>query len=188
MPKRKSDDSKINLIPQKGFETTEGGRILLWLLSSFRIVVIVTEIVVMIAFLVRFGLYSQNTSLTSEVKQKQDYISSEASFEKDFRAIQTKLKIFTTIANTNNFMSNYLANISSHIPNDIVLKSVTYDQKKLSITATSPSEVSIAQFLANLQSVSELNSAAIEEIAPDVANISLLSFVISVPLSSNPTQ
>ena len=47
---------EINLLPQKGFEATTAGRILAWILSTFRIIVIITELLVMVAFLSRFWL------------------------------------------------------------------------------------------------------------------------------------
>ena len=57
---------QVNLLPEKGFTSTTTGRVLTWILSTFRIIVIVTEIIVMIAFLSRFWLDAQNTDLSEE--------------------------------------------------------------------------------------------------------------------------
>ncbi len=46
----------INLLPQEEFAVSTLGRILAWLMSTFRYIVIAVEMVVMLAFLSRFWL------------------------------------------------------------------------------------------------------------------------------------
>src|SRR3989304_5055627 len=90
-------EEQINLLPEKGFEQTTTGRILTWILSSFRIIVIVTEIIVMIAFLSRFWLDAQNTDLTEELQQKQAVLSASKAFDAEFKDTQKRLKVFTDL-------------------------------------------------------------------------------------------
>ena len=91
--KQKSKKEEINLLPQKGFASTTAGRILAWILSTFRIIVIVTEIIVMVAFLSRFWLDAQNTDLDEEITQKQALIAASLGFEKRFKQTQSVVPV-----------------------------------------------------------------------------------------------
>lgn len=82
MPARKKKTKAINLLPQEAFAKTTLGRTLTWLLSTFRIIVISVEMVVVVAFLSRFWLDARITDLNDELKQKQAVITSLATFEK----------------------------------------------------------------------------------------------------------
>ena len=61
--------SRINLLPQEEFAASTLGRILAWILSTFRILVIMTELIVILAFLSRFWLDARTTDLNEEIKQ-----------------------------------------------------------------------------------------------------------------------
>ena len=89
---------RINLLPQEEFEASVLGRILRWAMGTFRIIVIITEMIVMGAFLSRFWLDAQNSDLNDQIKISSAQISSQASFEKKFRDVQTKLKIYKDIS------------------------------------------------------------------------------------------
>jgi hypothetical protein len=89
MPKNKT----INLLPQEEFESSIIGRILRWAMGTFRIIVIITEIIVMGAFLSRFWLDAQNSTLSDGIKIKSSQIQSLADIEKEFRNIQSKLNM-----------------------------------------------------------------------------------------------
>ena len=93
MAKNKS----INLLPQEEFDTSLLGRTLKWAMGSFRIIVILTEMVVMAAFLSRFWLDAQNSDLNDSIKTATAQIQAQSSFEKEFRGIQQKLTIFKQI-------------------------------------------------------------------------------------------
>ena len=82
---------QINLLPQEEFAASTLGRVLNWLLTTFRYIVIVTEIVVMTAFLSRFWLDAKSTDLNELIKQKQAVIAASADFEKEFRLTKDNL-------------------------------------------------------------------------------------------------
>ena len=65
MPAKK--EPEINLLPQEEFEGSVIGRILKWGLSTFRIIVIIVEMVVMAAFLSRFWLDAKNSDLNEDI-------------------------------------------------------------------------------------------------------------------------
>ena len=82
--------NQINLLPSRGLGSSTAGRVLSWILSTFRIIVIVTEIIVMVAFLSRFWLDAQNTDITEEMTQKQAVLAASLDFERKFKETKEK--------------------------------------------------------------------------------------------------
>ena len=90
MPKKKT--SVINLLPQEEFRKSPVGRILHWATTTFRTIVIITELIVIVAFLSRFSLDAKNADLNDIVRQNQSIIESYKDFEIEFRQIQQRIK------------------------------------------------------------------------------------------------
>lgn len=114
----------INLLPQEEFDVSVVGRVLKWAMGTFRIIVIVTEMVVMGAFLSRFWLDAQNSDLNDAIAIKTAQISAQSDFENQFRAIQNKLSIFKQLA-TAPQSSDKLNVIASKVPTDVVMSGMS---------------------------------------------------------------
>lgn len=171
-------ESQINLLPQKEFASSTLGRILNWVLSTFRIIVIVTEIIVMIAFLSRFWLDAKNTDLNDEIKQKQAFLAASLPFEKDFKDTQKRLAIFSNIANEKPLISGVLNQISSFLPPDVLLNSTSFNGKSVEIAGLTQNETSIQQFVVNLQSGDFLQNVALSEVMSSEKEAYLMSFKV----------
>lgn len=150
MAARKSK-AQINLLPQEEFAGTTFGRTLKWAMSTFRIIVIVTEMVVMVAFLSRFWLDARNADLNDLIKQKSAVLLASAEFEKEFKGIQKKLKIFSSLSGDVGTASSTLGTITSLLPSDIFLVTYSFNSKSAQIKGVAQNEVSIAQFIVNLE-------------------------------------
>ena len=86
----------INLVKSDKGETVE--RVINWLLSIGRILVIVTELVALGAFLWRFGLDQQLIDLHSKIKQKQAIVEAFKKNEEEYRNLQDRLSIAASFA------------------------------------------------------------------------------------------
>lgn len=162
--KNKKEEDSINLLPEKGFARTTRGRVLIWLLSTFRVIVIVTELVVVMAFLSRFFLDAKNNDLTDTLKQKKALLVAAQSFESEFKDYQSRLTIYSGIENQNVDLTSTLKTITSYAPSDIFLDSINISNGALVIIGLSQSERSIQQFSVNLESTSLFTNLAIAEI------------------------
>lgn len=182
----RSSKEQINLLPLKGFETTTAGRVLAWILSTFRIIVIVTELIVMIAFLSRFWLDAQNTDLNEEIQQKQAILIASSSFENEFKDIQKRLSVFSEFSQSNGKISQSLKTITSYLPSDLYLTSLRYSGESFEIQGASPNEKSIQQLAVNLQSGTNFGQVAIAEIRSNAKDPYLLEFKITASLSNQP--
>jgi Tfp pilus assembly protein PilN len=160
MPKNKA----INLLPQEEFNISTTGRILKWATGTFRIIVIITEMVVMGAFLSRFWLDAENSNLKDSIKIKTAQVAAQADLEKKFRDIQSKLNIFGQIAGSQN-TSKRIEQIVSVLPPDIALSGVSVSDDSTQVKGTSPSDIEIAQFVANLQADKTIKNVDLEQVS-----------------------
>lgn len=170
--------AKINLLVRAGFSDSAAGRILAWVLTSFRIIVIVTEILVMLAFLSRFWLDARNTDLDEEIKQKQAVLSASQPFEKEFKDTQARLKMFTEFVKREDIKSKAMDAITSSLPPDSLLEIVMFSENGVEIKGASPSERSIQQFLVNLDAVELFKDIVLGEITATENN--LLIFGVNI--------
>ncbi|OGM21754.1 hypothetical protein A2714_02665 [Candidatus Woesebacteria bacterium RIFCSPHIGHO2_01_FULL_38_9] len=176
---------KINLLPQKGFEATTTGRLLAWVLSTFRIIVIVTEIIVMIAFLSRFWLDAQNADLNEEIEEKKAVLMASANQEKEFRDTQKRLSIFSNTVSLQGTAPNALQKIVSYLPDDLFLTQVTFDKSAFNIEGATPSEQSIQQFVVNLNASGSFSEVFLQSIQSETKDSNLLIFKISATLTKS---
>lgn len=173
---------KINLLPQKEFERSTLGRILKWAVSSFRIIVIVTEMIVMAAFLSRFWLDATNSDLNDTILQKKAIITSFTETENKFRTFQKQIDIFTKITSLTQ-KSEYLNLITSLTPADVILNSISDSEDSVQIIGYSGSEQNISQFIKNLSSAGKFKDVSLNKIDSSEDNSSAIVFTIRAGIS-----
>lgn len=140
----------ISLIPREGFEYTTTGRVLGWAVSAGRVIVVITELVVILAFLSRFWLDRQLTNLNEQIKQRVTLIHASENFEQQFRTTQSKLATFTQITQAPNSPA-ILEQILNLVPQDVVATQALIDRSRAQITGLALSERGLATFMKNLE-------------------------------------
>lgn len=181
MPAKKIKQ-EINLLPEVDFEYSTKGRIISWLLGTFRIIVILTELVVVSAFFLRFGLDSKASDLSDEIEQKKSLITSYSVTEKTFRDVQTRIDMYSKNTKTNRMYSVYLSDINKSVPQDIFLTSVTLNEKELTIEGNASTEKAIQLLMANTQSFDYVEAVYITKLEQNKENIALNFFTLKVLL------
>lgn len=129
----KPKGSRINLLFKEGFEHTTGGRVLNWAVSAGRAIVVLTEVVVIVAFLSRFWLDRTLTNLNEDNDKKRAQVELSKSFEADFRDVQMRLASYKTITSRNFKVSNVVEEVGQYLPEDIVLTSVTVTEDNVEL-------------------------------------------------------
>lgn len=150
MAARTTKSRSINLLPIGEFEASTTGRVLHWMLTTFRVIVITVELVVISGFLSRFWLDLQNSDLGDEIIQKEALIKSYSSFEQEFRQIQKRLEVYSFVSAANRNLSPALDTITPQLPADVQIISIEKNASKVTINAASLSEQSISQFVNQL--------------------------------------
>ncbi len=155
---------EVNLLPQGEFEKSTAGRILKWILTTFRGLVIIVELIVIAGFLARFYLDVRHTDLNDEIEEKEEIIKSQSQFESEFRLTQERLNIFKEASSEKNNFLPLLEGITQSLPGDTKLKSITKKSGLVELTGASLSETSIEQFIVNLQSKFQTKDIAVTSI------------------------
>ncbi|MBI4028999.1 MAG: PilN domain-containing protein [Candidatus Blackburnbacteria bacterium] len=140
---------KINLILKEGFENSTVGKVLTWSLSVGRVIVILTELVVILAFLSRFWLDKTLTDLNESNTSKRKQIEASANFEANFRSIQDRLKNYQKYASKTND-DTLVAKIASLLPSDVTLTKINLSNKDFQISGVSLSEAGLSGFMKGL--------------------------------------
>lgn len=171
---------QINLLPQEEFAASTKGRILTWFLSTFRIVVVATQVLIMAAFLSRFWLDVTSADLSDEIEQKQRVVEAFREFESDFKNTQKKLRIISNLSEQDSNTTSILNEISSRLPSDIYLTTYSFEENEVKIKGLSPRESSIAQAIVNLQEIEGFDSVKLTQLDTEEGLSSLLVFGITL--------
>lgn len=161
---KKEARNQINLLPQEEFDASTMGRVLKWLLGTFRYIVIGTEMIVMVAFLSRFWLDSRSNDLVDAINQKRAVIASYSTFEGQFRTTQKNLKIYKDFTASNNFLNPVVANIAASVPQNTILTEITITGTKISIQAQAVDGTSASGFINNLISANYLQNVSLASV------------------------
>lgn len=175
--------NRINLLPQDEFQSSTFGRILKWALSSFRIMVIVTELIVMSAFLSRFWLDAKNSDLNDELNVSKAQVQAYSDVENEFRLYQKKLDISKKLY-LESKNGNLVADITKLMPEDLVLSSIQKNEGDIQLKAISLSERSVAQFLINLGGLKSLSDVTLSQVASSVDNSFATTFTMDAKLNN----
>ncbi len=155
---------QINLLPKSSFDDSPFGRVLVWLTTTFRVMVIITELIVLAAFLSRFWLDARNSDLNTEIKQKQAQILASANFENEFRQTQKKLDIYSQLIKNEGLLQETITAIQNSLVPETYLTRIAFSENNtLTIEGISATELGIAQFATNLKAKSGIKNAYIKE-------------------------
>lgn len=170
--------NQINLLPEEELQKTTSGKIILWVLTTFRTIVIVTELIVMSAFLSRFWLDAQNADLTERIDQNKNTILDYAKLEADFKSTQKKLEYFRNLSDAGKTADESLKASISSLPEDVFLSSLSFGGTSVEILGSTPSEKSIQQFIVNLNSRGTFATVNLIDMRSDQFSPDLLNFKI----------
>lgn len=171
---------RINLLPQEEFAASTLGRILAWILSTFRILVIMTELIVILAFLSRFWLDARTTDLNEEIKQKQTIVSASSGFEKEFRRAQKRLDIYSEMTLEDKPATALVNTVSSYLPAEAFLVSISQIGSEVQIKGKSFTERAIAQFIANLESSNLFQEVSLSQVDTSQREAATLVFALKL--------
>ena len=161
---------EISLLPNEENSNTLIARILRWLTTVGRVIIIFTELIVISAFLSRFWLDRKNSDLSEIIRQQTAILASTKDFEADYRSLQERLKY---ISNFYKSQPKYVDNLNSLIqslPDGIFFRSLTLnsDPKTSQIVAQvelySYQEDSIVDFITNLKLNPDISSVDVQKI------------------------
>lgn len=147
MPAKDLPFSKINLVPKDEFERSFLGKALRWALTAGKSIVIVTEFVVILAFLSRFKFDRDLNDLNEVVLQKQAVVASFVETESRMKDIQARIDIIKRTDETTLGFGGTVDQLISSTPLDVSYDSIDVSRTSLNLKGVAGSEVGFSTLL-----------------------------------------
>ena len=170
----------INLLPKDPFESSSIGVILEWALAFGKWAVILTQLIVMAAFLWRFGLDRRLTNLGREIDQEKAVISSYSQIETDFLLAQKRIEFLKPAMATQSKIRETMQLIENLTPPDVWYEKLSVAETEVAMTAYSGSLSGFSRLLTALQRRPEFKSVIVSNIEDGGATGAELRFEIAL--------
>lgn len=154
-------ESGINLV---GENVNFVDRFITWAISIGRVVVILTEVIALLAFLYRFSLDRQLIDLHSKIKQEQAVVSYLKNDEDNFRNIQNRIGLAGKFGNiAKNYVKTF-GDIISFAPSGLTFNTVSVQEDRARLNFNTNSVSSLSEFVKTLRNYSKVASVVVEKI------------------------
>ncbi|MFA6249973.1 MAG: hypothetical protein WC686_00525 [Candidatus Shapirobacteria bacterium] len=166
MPAKK----EISLLPDSENVNSFSSRLLRWLTTAGRFVIVFTELIVICAFISRFWLDRKNSDLSEILRQQKAILESTQTFEKEYALLQQRLKFIKGFYQNQPKYSKQLYSLIESTPPDIVFQKMDLaaDTKTGKITANVDLEAfkeeSLVDFVTNLMVNPNIESVVVNTI------------------------
>ncbi len=151
----------INLLGSSQQEFSPIGRLITWITTYGRYIMITTEMIVLIAFISRFSLDRQLTDLNDEISQKQDIITANQDLEQHFKRTQDALIKIKVLLSQQVTYTNAIYTLHTLLPQGTYFQNLSISEGKVSSQVTSLTVQSFSQFLLNLSASKTLTNIEI---------------------------
>lgn len=159
--------SSINLLPKGSFEFSTAGKVLKWITTVGRVLVVLTEFVVLLAFISRFYFDRKLADLGDVLVQKEAQIAAYDEVETEMRKVLTKQGAVETFEGGGIGFSGVIESLSAVLPEGTVLDSVSLKDDDLTVSGKSPSEYGYAQFVNGLKKMPAVNKVTLKDTSFD---------------------
>jgi hypothetical protein len=151
-----SAKKEISLLPDEENPDSPSARLLQWITTVGRFVIVFTELIVICAFISRFWLDRKNSDYSDILRQQKAILESTQAFEKDYSLLQQRLKVIKDFYSKTPKYNSKIISLAESTPKDIIFNRlvVENDTDRKSIVAnielTSYKEEAIVDFITNL--------------------------------------
>ena len=172
----------INLLPKAKWEKGVFGKLLFWALHVGRYVVVFTELIVIGAFLFRFGLDKRLTDLNFGINQKKSAVEAYGDLESRWRRLQTQLKTVTTVQAESVNTGQVLDAVSQITPLDTSYNTININPEMVVLEGQTLSNVGLATLLAQAQNQPMFKEVTLETVSSAVDQSGLIAFRLTLSL------
>lgn len=160
----------MSFLPDEEDVNSLSARVIRWVTTVGRFVIVFTELIVICAFLSRFWLDRTNSDLSEVVRQQKAILESTSEFENDYAQLQRRLELIQKIYASQPEYQTKVDTLIQSTPSDINYNSLTIthdpDKKEVSaiINLSAYQESSIVNFITNLIANPKISSVDIKKI------------------------
>ena len=159
--------SSINLLPKDSFEFSAGGKALKWVTTAGRVLVVLTEFVVLLAFASRFYFDKKLDDLGEVLVQKEAQIMAYAEVETEMRKVLAKQSPIEASERGGLAFALKIDELTQVLPTGVVLDSLSVDKNGLNIVGKAQSEYGFAQFVSGIKKIPGVASINMKETSFD---------------------
>ncbi len=148
---------ELSLLPDAENPHSFSARAIKWVTTIGRWVIVLTELVVIVAFISRFWLDRKNSDLSEVIRQRQAILASTHEFEEEFKSFQQRLIYVRNFYQNQPTYDEKVDTLVKSTPNDLTYESISIkqDTKNSDITISASlfafNEESIVDFINNLK-------------------------------------
>jgi hypothetical protein len=135
-----------------------------WVLTIGRLIVIVTEVVAVIAFIYRFSLDEKLVNLHSAIKQKQNIVSVLRNDENKYRNLQDRIALAASFSEKGLKTSQTIKDIVGLIPSQTTINNLIINKDRINISINTVSVSSLSDFINSLKNYNSIKSISIDNI------------------------
>lgn len=158
---------EINLLQPTEFEESFGGKFLKWAVTTGRYIIILTEIVVIIAFFSRFKLDRDVSLLSDEIQGEVNVLDANSVLEANFRSTQVRVVAVGKLLSEQMQTTSLLESLTADSGGRVKVSSIGMVKDAITLTGQSTDEVNLGGFLTNLARNPRWKSVEVTEIAGD---------------------
>ncbi|MDP3998743.1 MAG: PilN domain-containing protein [bacterium] len=162
MPAEKLD---VNLIPQEESRKRNWEKFLRWVLNSGRYIIIGTEIIVLLAFFLRFKLDRDLKAVSNDVKNRQTIVESFGDLEEKTRFLQAELATISNLEKQSPPSTQVLNALALLTPPDVIFSQLNVSFPSVGLSATALSLGGFSSFLENLKHSKEFENISVVKVA-----------------------
>lgn len=165
---------ELSLLPDAENPYSFSAKVLKWSTTVGRWVIVLTELIVIVAFISRFWLDRKNSDLSEVIRQRQAILASTSDFEQEFNSFQKRLTYVRNFYENQPEYDDKVETLVKSTPNDLTYKSISIKQDDkngditINATLNAYSENSIFDFINNLKLNPKIDSAIINKIEKKV--------------------
>ena len=176
----------INLLPRDAFEMSPLGVILEWALVFGKWTVILTQLVVMGAFLWRFALDRELTDLRKSIATDVAVIKSYEQIERDYVLAQKQVAQAKTSIARQQLLLHTFQDLERITPSEVWYDKMSITATDVTLTAYSASLASFGQFLTALQTDPQFSAVRLGKVESSTTHGAQMQFDIGLSLAAAP--
>ncbi len=171
---------KINLVGKN--KVSFSGDLLKWATNVGRIIIVVTELVVLGALAYRFTIDRKIIDLHDEIKKSELFVQAQAAKEKDYRSIQTRLESIQTIQQQTNNKIQIINQILDAInKGELSSTNLTVSENAVNVNGVAFSIFPLSDFINRLKENPNISSISLDDISSTSQGI---QFKLSIELKN----
>lgn len=171
------NEAGINLLPDDDLLGRPGGKFLVWALSWGKKIVIITELVVVLAFISRFWLDTSIANFSEEIDKKKTIILASSEFEQKFVDVQKRLnevKKITRVPSATTVMDR----TRQVMPQTITLVQMSVNGSSISLAGLGQ-DADLAKMVIAFKEAPDFTDVTMDRVAKEQAALTGVNFTLA---------